>query len=116
MHIGDARVSTGEQNFDLQTDALESEGCERVFTVELSGATAERPGLGTLQPAEGALGERRGSHAVHRTGLFTKPVVGGTKKSNRFATALSHALSENRFDLSNLALCQFGELLRAGSL
>ena len=45
MHIGDARVSTGEQNFDLQTDALESEGCERVFTDELSGATAERPGL-----------------------------------------------------------------------
>ena len=45
MHIGYARVSTGEQNLDLQTDALEEEGCERVFTDELSGATAERPGL-----------------------------------------------------------------------
>jgi DNA invertase Pin-like site-specific DNA recombinase len=45
MHIGYARVSTGEQNLDLQTDALKSEGCERVFTDRLSGATAERPGL-----------------------------------------------------------------------
>ena len=45
MHIGYARVSTGEQNLDLQTDALKSEGCERVFTDRLSGATAGRPGL-----------------------------------------------------------------------
>jgi DNA invertase Pin-like site-specific DNA recombinase len=45
MHIGYARVSTGEQNLNLQTDALKSEGCERVFTDRLSGATAERPGL-----------------------------------------------------------------------
>jgi DNA invertase Pin-like site-specific DNA recombinase len=45
MHIGYARVSTGEQNLNLQTDALKSEGCERIYTDELSGATAERPGL-----------------------------------------------------------------------
>ena len=32
MYIGYARVSAGEQNLDLQTDALGEEGCERIFT------------------------------------------------------------------------------------
>lgn len=45
MLVGYARVSTGEQNLDLQRDALQKAGCERVFTDEMSGAKAERPGL-----------------------------------------------------------------------
>lgn len=45
MQIGYARVSTGEQNLDLQTDALEEAGCERIFTDEVSGAEWERDGL-----------------------------------------------------------------------
>ena len=32
MRIGYARVSTIEQNLDLQEDALEATGCEKVYT------------------------------------------------------------------------------------
>lgn len=45
MLLGYARVSTLEQNLDLQKDALEKAGCERLFTDHITGAKASRPGL-----------------------------------------------------------------------
>ncbi len=45
MLIGYARVSTHDQNLDLQQDALRHEGCEKIFVDEVSGAQAARPGL-----------------------------------------------------------------------
>lgn len=45
MQVGYARVSSSEQRLDLQTNALTTAGCERIFSDTISGAKAERPGL-----------------------------------------------------------------------
>jgi len=45
MKIGYARVSTEDQNLDLQVSALESAGAERIFNDKMSGTRTDRPGL-----------------------------------------------------------------------
>ena len=48
MQIGYARVSTLEQNLDLQTDALKNIGIEKIFTDKVSGVKSQKPQLNEL--------------------------------------------------------------------
>lgn len=43
MHIGYARVSTNDQNEELQVDALTKAGCEKIYTEKMTGSSKERP-------------------------------------------------------------------------
>jgi DNA invertase Pin-like site-specific DNA recombinase len=45
MKIGYARVSTKDQNLDLQIEALEKAGCEEIYQEKISGSTKNRPEL-----------------------------------------------------------------------
>lgn len=45
MKIGYARVSTEDQNLDLQRSALKEAGCTDIFEDKISGAATRRPGL-----------------------------------------------------------------------
>lgn len=45
MKTGYASVSTQDQNFDMQIDALTKAGCEIIFNEKISGKTKERPEL-----------------------------------------------------------------------
>lgn len=43
MKIGYARVSTRDQNLNLQIEALEKTGCEKIYQEKISGTTKNRP-------------------------------------------------------------------------
>jgi DNA invertase Pin-like site-specific DNA recombinase len=48
MRLGYVRVSTADQNEDLQRDALTAAGCDRMFVDHASGKLESRPGLDAM--------------------------------------------------------------------
>lgn len=96
MVFGYARVSTDEQNLDLQLDALQGAGCDRIYKDKVSGIKAERPELGKLldQIREGdtvviwkldRLG-RSLSHLIATVSEFEKKGVGFKSLQDNFDT------------------------------
>jgi DNA invertase Pin-like site-specific DNA recombinase len=49
--VGDARVSTQDQDFARQVEALEAAGAGRIYREKVSGARADRPQLAKLMAA-----------------------------------------------------------------
>lgn len=78
--IGYARVSTAEQRLDMQLDALDAAGCDKIFSDHgVSGAKAKRPGLdnalATLQPGSALVVYklcRLGRSVLHLSDLLTR--------------------------------------------
>ena len=48
MIVGYARVSTSDQNLDVQLTELEAHGCERIFQDKTTGSNTDRAGLADL--------------------------------------------------------------------
>lgn len=48
MKFGYCRVSTKEQNLDMQIDALKKDGCIEIYKDQVSGSKADRPQLNKL--------------------------------------------------------------------
>ena len=43
MKYGYARISTKDQNLNMQIDALEQYGCQKIYSEQAKGAKADRP-------------------------------------------------------------------------
>jgi hypothetical protein len=89
MKVGYARVSTREQSFDLQIDALQKAGCEKVYRDLVSGARAERPVLermlagGSVRLPAGC--PRGGEREVSNYSLCIKQRLGASSLADLFS-------------------------------
>jgi resolvase-like protein len=79
MLIGYARVSTDDQNLELQRAALGEAGCTRIYEEKLSGANRNRPELARL------LDHMRGGDVVVGCGARSRRAFRSAAKTYRRA-------------------------------
>jgi DNA invertase Pin-like site-specific DNA recombinase len=92
MKIGYARVSTDEQNPNLQLDALKAVGCEKLFTDKASGANVKRSELTKCLNALGA-GDTLIVWKLDRLGRSLHELIGLLDKLTEKGVAF-HSLTE----------------------
>ncbi|MBK9622974.1 MAG: recombinase family protein [Candidatus Obscuribacter sp.] len=92
--VGYARVSTGDQNIDLQADALKSAGCRKIFSEKLSGKNTDRPELAKLLD-----NRREGDTYMSKTNMYHPALLLLNLGNFKFATSdfvLKQKLSKSR--------------------
>ena len=93
MLLGYARVSTDDQNLDLQRDALEKAGCEKIYTDQQRGVSTDRLGLaGVLEMARP--GDTLVVWRLDRLGRSLKHLIQLVEKLERLGIEL-RSLQEN---------------------
>ena len=116
MLIGYARVSTQDQNLELQREALSKAGCKKVFEDKVSGTRADRPGLAkTLEML------REGDTLVVLEARPAGPVGQATGRSGRRSAQARcpvqepHRLHRHRHTIRAVLLPRHGEPCRNGA-
>jgi DNA invertase Pin-like site-specific DNA recombinase len=99
MIYGYARVSTKEQNLNLQTDALKKAGCEKIFQEKVSGRAPNRPELLKLLEQIRS-GDTLIAFSVDRLGRTTRELVILLNDFKEKGIAFK-SLSEGIFDTSS---------------
>lgn len=109
MLLGYGRVSTQDQNLDLQIEALAQAGCKRVFEDRISGSRAERPGFAkALEMAQA--GDTLVVWKLDRLGRVKHPVrLGWRAAPVRCAIQEPHGCHRHGHPLGPLLLSSHGQ-------
>lgn len=111
MKIGYARVSTLDQNPNLQEDALRAAGCEKIFIDKVSGSVAARPSLNKAKEVL-RLGDTLVVWRLDRLGRSLKDLIEWSRwlEENGIALQSLHEVIDTSTPTGKLTFHLFGAL------